>query len=504
MAGLFKNILGSGTKDETLSAELQAIVTEIQNERKGFEASFERAEQAVNRFEELAQPIEDAENTVRELDLQITALQKKVPDIKWAKDEAEAISRGHKSMQEQIKTSANDANRVKSQLEDISGKLDSALKLKEDMDKFLTLESPFKTLRAEADELKKQLNDVTQGFGEVRKTHDESVREQNQAASRLEAATSSFKEAHGRVEGIEGQVEELRELMEDVAQVKMTTRDNERQLNTLKTMGSYVAQKISAIEGQRETVDRAASQAQKVMDMMKQIEKAGKEQKENIDRLSEHQSAIDELNALHSEVLEWSDQIASQQQEIAREEQVTRSTLEAMRNEVKNSINYFKSESQGVNSVSKRIVELRTSLNDFDERFNSMDESTKILNQIHAKTDGLSQQVAVVAQDVGRVEKQTEKLQRVGRDVERLDQVTQQVKQRMGKIEEAQPVIESALADFGKLGQSHEALKDALERVQISRDEVNRVREENANVEASRTSTRQKGPSNCSRRRSSA
>jgi DNA repair exonuclease SbcCD ATPase subunit len=484
MAGLFKNILGSGTKDESLSAELQAILSEIQNERKVFEASIERAEQAVGRFDELAQPIADAERIVRKLAEQIGALEKQVPEIRWAKDEAEAISKRHKEMQDQISASSSDSNRVKSQLAEISKKLDSALHLKEDMDEFLTLESPFKALRAEADELKKQLNDIGESSGEIRKKHEESVRDQNQAASRLEAATSSFQEAHNRVESIEGQVEELRKLMEDVAQVKMTTRDNERQLNTLKTLGSYVAQKISAIEGQRETVDRAASQAQKVMDMMKQIEQASKEHKENIDRLSEHQSSIDELKALHSEVLGWSDQIASQQQEIAREEQVTRSSLTAMRDEMKNSINYFKTELQGVNSVSQRIVELRNALNEFDGRFNSMDESTKILNQVNAKADGLSKQVAVVAEDVGRVEKQTEKLQRVGREVDRLDQVTQEIRNRMAQIEEAQPAIESALKDFGKLGESHEALKDALERVQITRGEIEHIREENVNVEA--------------------
>jgi chromosome segregation ATPase len=483
MAGLFKNILGNATKVEDLSAELQKILSDIQNERQAFEASVERAEESLGRYQQLAQPITDAENTVRELEGQIATLQKQVPEIRWAKDEVQAISKSHQGMQAQINTSTSEAKRVESQLEEIAGKLDSALSLRDDLDEFLTLESPIKALRTDADDLKKQLQGMRESFAEMRKTNDESAREQNQASSRLETATSTFQDAFNRVEDIEKQVEELHQLMEEVAQVKMSIRDNERQLNTLKTLGAYVAQKISAVEKQRETVDRAASQAQKVMDMMKQIEQATKEQQENVNRLGEHQSSIDELKALHSEVLEWSDQIASQQQEIAREDQVTRSTLTAMRNEMKKSISYFKSEMEGVQSVSQRIVDLRNSLNDFDDRFNSMDESTKIINQIHAKADGLSLQVAAIAQDIARVETQSEKLQRVGKEVERLDHVTQELGQRMGKIEEAQPSIESALKDFGTLSQSHEALKDALERVQIAQHEIGRIRDENVDIE---------------------
>jgi DNA repair exonuclease SbcCD ATPase subunit len=76
MATSLKKALGNSSNPEALLAELQATLSQIQEERQALEAVIAQAEGSAQQLKELASPIAQTQQTVGQIDTQLQALSK--------------------------------------------------------------------------------------------------------------------------------------------------------------------------------------------------------------------------------------------------------------------------------------------------------------------------------------------------------------------------------------------------------------------------------------------
>ena len=486
MAGLFRGSK-KGLIPENLPAELQGILTQMERERKAFELLTVRAAASADQFKKLAGPVAEIENTVGNLSDKLSALDDLVPQLAAIQHQAEALSESHRVTETQVAELAGGAERARSQLRELREPIEQALALKKDLTGFLELGGPFKILRGEADELGSQLRDFGSNFGSAREEHEQVLRGYREASVRMDAFDAQYREMHSGVSDAEQRVEKFEQTMQQFEQIAASLPDTKRELSTLKALGDYVTQKISALDQQRGVVDRATTQAAHLSETMKQIDQEVQKQQENAKFLSRVRTSVEELKTTHMKLLDSSEEIRSRQQKLEQEDQAKREELLALRDELQEdmqkSVKRFEFESQGLDSVSERVIEVRGALNDFESRFQSIEEPRRTLADLPAQVERLSSQISAISGEVADVEEEAEKMMTLRQDLEAIEKLVSDVTERIGGIEhppvlkaveEAEQRIADVDAAFKTLEVRSDNIETLSERMQRAGQELDR------------------------------
>jgi DNA repair exonuclease SbcCD ATPase subunit len=482
-------IFGHDTTPEQLPAELRAILAQMQRERVAFEGLLNGARDSSQALGQLTQPIADAQKVVAELQSRVKSLERLVPVLATLDEQTEAVSKSQRRTETQLGTSAEDAKRLRVEIDALRATLEEALALKSDLAGFLELGGGFKSLRMDADKLANELRDITQGFDRARERQDDVRKAGEATATRLHAFEERQQQVQGSVTATESRVAAVERTMGELTQAATEAVQTRRQLGTLKALADLVGQKVSTLEQQRDVVDRALSQAGRLDELMREIEGKIRRHEESAKGLGELEAKVSELKGLHIEALDRGEEIARNHAEVKRADEELKVRLAALRDDVQRSVKRFELENQGLDAVSQRIVDLRGGLTDVETRFRALDESSRTVGEARARADGLVTQLDGVAESVAQLETQAERVRGVEAAAGRLGETVEDMTQRVGRIEKAQPNVAAALQDIASLRGTHEAVKDALEQVQLAESEMARVREGHAATKSWLTST---------------
>jgi len=477
-------IFGHDTTPEQLPAELRTILAEMQRERVAFERLVNGARDSAQNLGQIAQPIADAQKTVAEVQSRVKSLERLVPVLATLDEQTEAVSRSQRRTETQIESAAGDAKQLRAEIDALRTALENALALKNDLAGFLELGGGFKSLRLDADKLTAELRDITQGFDRARERQDEVRRASEASATRLHAFEERQQQAQGQVTATESRVAAVERTLGELTQAASDAAQTRRQLGALKTMADQVGQKVSALELQRDVVERALSQLGRLDDLMREIDAKIQRHEEHAKGLGELESRVAELKVLHTEAVERSEEIARGHEQVRRADDELKGRLATLRDEVQRSVKRFELENQGLDAVSQRIVDLRGGLSDLELRFRSLDEASKTIGDVRARADGLVNQLEGVTESIGQLETQAERVNGVAAAAGRLGESVDDMTQRVAKLEQAQPNVAAALQDVASLKGTHEAVKGALEQVQLAESEMARVREGQAATKA--------------------
>jgi len=484
MAGLFKNLFKNDATPENLSNELPSILSEMKRERKAFELLTIRAEESAESFEKLTTPMAAIEKTVGELSVKVNAFENLTPQIAAIQEQAETLSEAHQRAESKVGDVVGDVEKAGAELQDLRQGLDAALALKEDLTGFLELEGPFKALHTQADGLAGELREFGDRFAQVRREHDQVLRGYSDASARLDEFETQYRELRGGVGDAEQRVDKLDQIMQHVEQICAEIPNTKQELGTLKALGDYVTQKVSALEQQRDAVDRATAQATHLSEMMRQIDQETQKQQGNSKFLSRLRTGVDELKSLHIGLSEQSEEITARQQQIEEKDHARNEKLTALRDEmhddVQRAVKRLKFESGGLDSVSERIVELRTALNDFESRHASLDESKQMITDIHTQVEGVSSRVTDLATELADIEGLSDKVKELPENVECIERLISDVTERIGGIE--QPVVltsvEEAEQRIGDVEAAVKSLEVRSDNIEGLADRMQRTGEE--------------------------
>jgi DNA repair exonuclease SbcCD ATPase subunit len=456
-------LFGHDTTAEQLPAELRSILAQMQRERVAFETLTNGARDAAQNLAQLTQPITDAQKVVSEMQTRIKALERLVPVLATLDEQTEAVSKVQRRTETQLAQGAEDAKRLRGDIDGLRSTLEAAVALKNDLTGFLELGGGFKALRMDADKLAGEVRDVTQGFDRVRERQEELRRASEAVAVRLNTFEERQQQVQGGVATTESRVAALASTLQELTQAAADATQTKRQLGVLKALADSVTQKVAGLEQQREIVDRATAQVVHLHDLMREVDAKIRKHEEHAKGLGELETKVQELKAFHGDVLERTEEISAHHDATKRADEELRGRLAALRDEVQRTVKRFELENQGLDAVSQRIVDLRGGLTDMEARFRTLDDSSRTIADVRSRADGLATQLTGIVEEMAGLETQAERVRAVEASAGRLGESVEDMTQRMARLEKAQPGVAAVLQDVASLKGTHEAVKGAIE-----------------------------------------
>ena len=496
MASVLKNLLGngsngSGSKEMELTEEMRAVLREIKQERGLCEALVKSARASIERIQTLSEPIAKAGTDMDAVTTRLAGLEQRLgafeglaKQLQSLDTSADRLSQQQRQAETRIAHAADDTQRIRSQLEELSHKVDLALQVKEGLNSFLELETPFRRLQSDAEQVRQQVDGTSEQLSRMRAQHDRVMEAHKLAFSKLEAVETRHEELARQVHDKERRVASLEQAMRGLQDVQQNVEEAKRGLSTLKALADYVTQKTSALEAQREVVERAVARANELDQAMRHIDAGVRQQQANASMLAGLQEQVGAVQSQHDAVIQRGREIEQVQRATDEQIRVINTQLATARDDVRKSIERFDFESKGLDSVSQRVSDLRTALTDFEARFAGLNESNQAVEQLRSQAEALESQFQDLTDDIGLLDEEARKVQALRRDLDEITRLADEASNRTARIDESRPAVEAALRDFEQLRGAHALVSDALERTQLAATEFARVREEQSSTKS--------------------
>ena len=478
---MLKNIFRNGGVDhEALAAELEPILDEIRAERAAVAELVDQARRAREELQDLTEPLSRAQDAVSEIDARTEEVDRRLAAFETIASQIESMERSvreadgaHKRVEQQLVTANDNAQRMSGELEELAETMDAAVVLREQI-KSLLSDDPIAELADQAADFDTKMRDLQSTFAQIRGQQDEVMRGYESATKKLDRFDGKQRAMRDDVRSADQRVAEIEKRLEDLREVAGSLDETRRQMDTLNSLAGYVTTKVSALEQQRGAVERASAQAQNLQQVMAQIDKDLTQQTERAQQLSEVVAELDEVKALHERVQESSRAIQEKQSDLDTAIAGAETDLAGLRADLVKTMEKFDLENRGLDSVSQRIVDLRSSVKSVEERIPQLEQARKRIGEVHSETSGLALRFDELNKSLGHSEQELDRVKALYGEVERLDSAVTEVTERVGVIEEARPSIDDAVADLRQLEQSREAVRDTLERMRHNQADLSR------------------------------
>jgi chromosome segregation ATPase len=482
MASLLKNLLGSGSNQRELAEDLRALLQEMRQERERFTALLHDSRAAADRLEQLDEPVArvgsdvDAVSTrLHDLEQRLEAVTTISALVQTLDERSTGLAQDQQQAETRFATVLEDSQHIRGVFEELSQKVDLAASLKDGLEAFLEVDKPFQVLRDEACALRGQVEGTGEHLTRLREQHERLMDAHKLAMSKMEALDRRRDELGRDLQDKERRVVGVDQAVRGMDGVRQTVDAVKRELGTLKALGDSLAQKTSALEAQREAVDRALSQAEGLERSMCQIDAGLRQQQENEKSLGAMQDAVTALKALHEQVLERSSEIIHVQHQTEEQVGIIRHELTAAQDGMKNAVERFDFEGKGLESVSQRVADLRGALADFEHRFKDLEESSRTVGDLESQTQALATQVHELVSEAGQLDGEVKKAHVIRRDLDEAGRKARDLEAQVARIEAARPAVDGILVDLEVLSRTHALVNDSLERTQVADGELKRM-----------------------------
>ena len=448
------------------------------------EALVARAEQAVEQLRALTPVLERSDdlNTLRE---RCEGVERQVQEMEGSSARLTAAE----AQVVRVAGAGAEIDQLQARMGEFGDKIDAALKLREQIEQFLSLQNPIAAVRGDADGLRKQLEEMGEDVTRMRTQADDALRAHRHSTSRLEAFDEECQASKGRLDEVSRRVQAVEQALEPVGQAVAAVPDVQHRLAVLKALADQVSQKSAALEQQREAVDRAATQISQLTRLDRELDAWLRRQEEQIRRFGAIEAKIAEVQAVQGKVLARSDELQAMSQQTEQAQQAARQSLHDLREQMRKSSENFELENRGLHAVSERVADLRNGVKECETRFAVLDAASQGTAAVTAQVRSAGEEAATLSAELARLLEEEKRISSLRQEVGRLDGVATDVASRMQRIEELRPGIESAVKDLGSLKGTREMMADGLEQMRVAYEEMTRLRETHGEVETWLSST---------------
>ena len=148
MASLIQSLLGK-EKLEDQKPEIREMLNKMERERTQFEALVQKASNSADHLDKIVA----LGKRISELETQLSGFQQLLPQLEALERRAETMESGQNKAETLVAHAAQQTQEIQQRLEDLTGKLDTAMSLKEDLSELMKLETPLRSLKGDADHL---------------------------------------------------------------------------------------------------------------------------------------------------------------------------------------------------------------------------------------------------------------------------------------------------------------------------------------------------------------
>ena len=459
------------------------------------EALVVRAEAAADQLRSLLPILERAAelDSLRErceaVERDVAGIDRLRAQLAAAEAQAEQVARTQTRTETQVAHAGEDVERIQSRMAELGHKVDTALLLREALDAFLSPENPIAGLRSEAEALRTQVAEMGEGVGRIRAQHDDALRAHRHTMSRLEAIDDEHQAAASRLEETARRLQSVERSLDPLTQATDAIPGIQHQLAVLKSLAEHVAQKMTAVEQQREAVDRAANQISKLTVLDRELDTWLRRQEEQIRRFSAIESRIADVQALQAKVLAHTNELQASQQVAESAQQAARQALVELREQMRKSSEGFELENRGLHAVSERVADLRSAVKECEARFAVLDAASQGTAAVQGQVRTLAEQSGELSRELVRLSEEARRIGGMRDDAERLDVLAAETAARLQRVEELKPDLHEAVQKLAALKGTHEMLADGLERMRLAQDEIARLRVSHADTHSWLTTT---------------
>ncbi|MBA3497655.1 MAG: hypothetical protein H0T86_11170 [Gemmatimonadales bacterium] len=454
------------------------------NVAAALEALVVRAQAAAEELRQLA--------PVMERSAELDTLRERCAAVERQVEGLEALGARLAAAEEQaarLMSAGEDVERIQTRMGDLGDKVESALHLRDDVERVLSLEGPVAVLRSEADALRGQIAEMSDGVGRIRAQHDDALTAHRHTTARLEAIDLDHQAATGRVEDTERRLQTVERSLDPLTQATETIPGVQHQLAVLKSLADHLAQKTTSLEQQREAVDRAAGQISKLTVMDRELDVWLRRQEEQIRRFGAIEAKIGEVQALHAKVMARSEELQTAQQEAETAQQGARQALGDLREQMRKSSEGFELENRGLHAVSERVGDLRGAVKECEARFAVLDAASQGASAVQAQVRSLTDQAGGLSQELVRLSDEARRIAGMRENAERLESLAGDTAEGMQRIETLKPQLDEAVLQLATLKGTHEMMADGLEQMRLAQGEMARVRESHGETQNWLTAT---------------
>jgi DNA repair exonuclease SbcCD ATPase subunit len=441
--------------------------TPAAREAAALDALIARANKAAEHLRSLDSLAEKADS-IGEMHERFAAVQQQLAAV-------EALAARFSSVEaqlERVTRTAEDVAHMEQRLGELGGKLDSALALRELLD------------RVDPETLRAQLGEVAEHVGRMRGQADDALSAHRHATSRLEsfaedhlAAANRLDEVARRTEAVERSIEPLTQAIDAIPSVQ-------HQLAVLKALADQLAQKSATLEQQREAVDRAATQISQLTRLDRELDAWLRRQEEQIRRFGAIEAKLAEVQATHVKVTARHEELQGAQQHTDEGHRTARQALTDLREQMRKSSEGFELEHRGLHAVSERVADLRGAVKECEARFAVLDAASQGAAAVQAQAQTLGEQTAGLGQELARLHEEVRRVGSMRQEAERLEAIAGETAHRMQRIDELTPRLDEVVQQLGGLQGTSEMMADGLEQMRLAYEEMSRMREAHAETQA--------------------
>lgn len=479
MSPLLKKMLGNDSKDQKLTEDMRAVLAEMQQERARFEELLQTSEGSAERLRQVTEPIARTDAHIKSLSVHVDELETRFAQLaqgsvkfSFLGERADQLAKQQQAAEAEVANAIAAADKVRAMFDEISGKVDAALALKDRLGSFLEIEKPFQQLRDEAQSVREQVDGASDLLTRLREQQDRLMDANKLTMQKMEALDRRRDVLGRELTDKERRVASVEQAVRGMDGIQNTVDDVKREINTLKALSDTVVQKTAALEAQREAVDRALSTSATLDQAMRQLDQGVRQQQDNEIALKALAEQVATVRALHESVAERSGEISQIQREADELTKAAREDMASMTEEMRKTVERFDFESHGLESVTQRVTDLRALLSDFESRFKTLSESRQEATELKTQVQASASQMQQLASEVGKVEREMGQLRAIRRDLDEASRTAKTLGTQTAKLDEALPTIKTALEDVKELSGTHALVTDTLERTRVVHEEL--------------------------------
>jgi chromosome segregation ATPase len=369
------------------------------------------------------------------------------PQLEAAQERTDAVQRqsdnlseSYENASERVRQVTADAAEMRAELDQMREMLATVVALKGDLEGLLGLEGRFDAIDQSAGALSDKLGGLTENFTQIATQQDQLLRTNADADARLAGFSERYNAMTGGLEEAERRVAKVEETLGPLARVAMQLPDTKRQLSTLHALGDHVSQKIAALEQQRDAVDRATARAERLSEMVQQVDRQIQQQQASAAFLTDLADDVGTMRTSHEELNERLASASERQQQLEEEDRTRHDELvtlhETVRAQLATAQDRFEFERVGLDTVSQRIVDLREGLTSMEDRFHRLGEAADAISATEHQAERLLAHTDTLAQKLSDLEPKMDEVTSLRAELERMGKATQELRERLDTIQD--------------------------------------------------------------------
>jgi chromosome segregation ATPase len=472
---------------EDLPAELQATIAAAKQEQASIEALLKRATEAATMAGQVDKAVRDVAQQVSAVQARIQEFEKGGSALDTMMQRLEQVAQRLGSVEQTQGGAEKRATEVTQAIGDlqsladgIKATVDQAVNLKQDLERIASPTGPVHDLRIKADDLRERFLNYSHDVLAVREQQEALKTAQQDAVSRYGDVRDGALHLKDEVGDAQTRLAQVEAGLAGLTKVHHAAEKTTQDVQMLNALADSVVQKTRALEKQRDTVERAAQQAERLNDLVWELDAKIKKLEQDSRLIKKTQDGLTDLQEVYRQVESRTGEIRASQQKTTVEAEAFGARLVTLRDEVKQTVARFELEKQGLDSVTQRTGDLRESIADFERRFTDLARASHAVAQAQSRGDELVNKLTQLTAEVGRVGEQAERAKALQAQLERAEASGAKLEERLTALSQMQPVVQQVTRDVTDLRAARDDVRDATAQLTAVRAEIERAQQRQA------------------------